>query len=57
MLKNTSGNTLGKLFNILYLKDNIIESMAVLKTNIDLEEPAYLTAEDGQISVSVTPLF
>jgi folate-binding protein YgfZ len=57
MLKNTSGNTLGKLFNILYLKDNIIESMAVLTTNIDLEEPAYLTAEDGQISVSVTPLF
>lgn len=56
-LKNSSGNTLGIIFNILYLKDNIIESTAVLKTNIDLEEPIYLTAKGEQLPVSVTPLF
>ncbi|MGY8789815.1 MAG: CAF17-like 4Fe-4S cluster assembly/insertion protein YgfZ [Pseudomonadales bacterium] len=56
-LKNSSGNTLGIIFNILYLNDNIIESTAVLKTNIDLEEPIYLTAKGEQLPVSVTPLF
>ena len=45
VLNNSSGNTLGIVFNILYLKNNLIIGVAVLKTSIDPAEAVFL--DDG----------
>ncbi|MDG2174628.1 MAG: hypothetical protein P8M72_00595 [Gammaproteobacteria bacterium] len=56
-LKNSSENTLGIVFNILYLKDNLILGVAVLKTSIDPAEAVFLDDESNLLPASISPLF
>jgi tRNA-modifying protein YgfZ len=56
-LVNSSGNTLGMVFNILYLKNNFILGLTVLKTSIDPAEAAFLDDESIPLPVSISPLY
>lgn len=55
-LVNTSDKALGIITNILYLKDNIVKSFAVLKADINLAEDCYLKNGETTIPVTITPL-